>query len=250
MADVNAARDKQPHPRPTLLSFSGIDGAGKTTQIAALQRGLTDAGTQVLLLSFWDDVAFGTYMRTELGHHVFGGDRGVGQPDQPVNRRDKNVKRWYMTLPRLVAYSLDTIRTILAVRQARKTWAAVVIFDRYIYDELANLFPGGMLTTAWARLLLRWTPRLDMAFLLDADPEGARARKPEYPLAFLKQNRQSYLALAKEAGMTIVPQLSESEVSLIVMHEFRKQQPWVPIEIPAPKPRSERVRSRAAGARR
>ena len=126
----------------------------------------------------------------------------------------------------------------------------MVIFDRYIFDELANLFPGGRLTTAWARLLLRWTPKLDMAFLLDADPEGARARKPEYPLEFLKQNRQSYLAMSKEAGMTVVPQISESEVSQTVLQEFRRQQPWVQLASPATKPLSVRVQSRAAGARR
>ena len=43
--------------RPVLVSFSGIDGAGKSTQIENLHRLLIAAGFQVQRLAFWDDVA-------------------------------------------------------------------------------------------------------------------------------------------------------------------------------------------------
>ena len=39
------------------VSFSGIDGAGKSTQIANLRARLQDAGMRVALITFWDDVA-------------------------------------------------------------------------------------------------------------------------------------------------------------------------------------------------
>lgn len=193
-----------------------------------------------MVLSFWKDVAFATSFRTEVGHRVFGGDRGVGQPDKPVSRRDKDIRSWYVTAARLSVYSLDTIRTYFAVRRARKGWASVVIFDRHIYDELANLLPGGRLTSAYTRFLLRCTPKLDIAFLLDADPQGARARKPEYPLEFLRKNRESYLALAKTAGMTVVPALQEAQVSVIVMQEVLKQRASLQVEGPSDQTRHGR----------
>jgi len=44
---------------------------------------------------------------------------------------------------------------------------------------------------------------------VDADAAAARARKPEYPLEFLRQNRERYLALSGLAGnMTVIEPLS------------------------------------------
>jgi thymidylate kinase len=206
-----------------LVSFSGVDGAGKTTQIKALQRHLTKTGSRVLLFSFWDDVVVLRCTREELGHSIFGGDRGVGRPDKPLRRKDKNVRSWYMTIARFVFYSLDTMRMNLVVAKARKSTSDVVIFDRYIYDEFANLLPCGWITRTYMLLLLRCTPKPDIAYLLDADPEVARARKPEYPVGFLKRNRESYLALSELAGMTIISPLPVLEVSQKVMEEIQKQ---------------------------
>lgn len=235
MREVRHTKHERQHRTVTLLSFSGIDGAGKTTQINALRHFLAETGNQVALFSFWDDVAVATHMRTELGHRLFGGERGIGRPGKPVHRRDKDVRSWYMTAARLFFYSLDTLRTNLAVRKARKSGADVVIFDRYIYDELANLFPGRWLTRTYARFLLRCAPRLEMAFLLDADPQGARARKPEYPLDFLKKNRQSYLTLAKAAGMTVIPPLPAPEVSHRILQEIQEYRSLArPLGVEAP----------------
>jgi len=73
------------------------------------------------------------------------------------------------------------------------------------------------LERAWARLyaklLLRLTPRPHLSYLLDAEPESAYGRKPEYPIEFLRQYRNSYLELAKLNGMVVVPPLPLDEAS-------------------------------------
>ena len=71
---------------------------------------------------------------------------------------------------------------------------------RYLYDELANLSLHNKIARAYARVLLMFTPQPDVCFLLDADPVQARARKPEYPLDFLRTSRESYLALSEMVG--------------------------------------------------
>jgi thymidylate kinase len=128
-----------------------------------------------------------------------------------------------MTIARVFSYSLDTMRINLVVTKARRSATDVVIFDRFIYDEFANLLPCGWITRICVLLLLRCTPKPDIAYLLDADPEVARARKPEYPVGFLKRNRESYLALSELAGMTIISPLPVLEVSQKVMEEIQKQ---------------------------
>jgi thymidylate kinase len=206
-----------------LLSFSGIDGAGKTTQIDVLLRSLAETGSRVLLLSFWDDVAVLKRFRDQLSHTLFGGDKGVGRPDKPLSRRDKDVRFWYMTVARIVCYSLDVLHINLVVAKALRSKADVVVFDRYIYDEFANLLPCRWATQICMQLLLRCTPQPDIAYLLDADPQLARERKPEYPLGFLKRNRESYLTLSKLARMTVISPLSAPEVSMKVIEEIRKR---------------------------
>jgi thymidylate kinase len=191
--------------RPILVSFSGIDGAGKSTQIENLQARLNEAGVHILLITFWNDVARLTRIREVSGHTLFNGDKGVGTPAAPVNRRDKNVQSWYMTAVRLCLYFVDALSLRVVVAKALRADADLVIFDRYIYDELANLSLRNGITRAYVRLLLMIVPQPAVRFLLDADPVQACARKPEYPLAFVRNSRASYLALSRlVGGMTII----------------------------------------------
>ena len=58
----------------------------------------------------------------------------------------------------------------------------------------------------YVRLLVSLIPRPDIAFVVDADPDAAYRRKPEYPLEFVRQNRDSYIALSRVVrGMTVLP---------------------------------------------
>jgi hypothetical protein len=51
---------------------------------------------------------------------------------------------------------------------------------------------------------LRETPAPDLAFVIDASPAAAFARKPEYPLDFVYRNRQSFLDLRELAPQLII----------------------------------------------
>jgi thymidylate kinase len=191
--------------RPRLVSFSGIDGAGKSTQIKALQVRLTAIGVRVSLVTFWNDVAKLTWIREMTSHALFKGDKGVGTPARPVSRRDKNVQFWYMAALRFGLYFVDAIALRFVAEKALRTEVDAVIFDRYLYDELANLSVRNKIARTYVRLVRSLVPQPDISFLLDADPVQARARKPEYPLDFLCSNRESYLALSElVGGMTII----------------------------------------------
>lgn len=182
--------------RPLLISFSGLDGSGKSTQIESLRHALERLGYRTRVLAFWDDVVVGTRWREDFVHNVYGSERGVGAPGKPVERRDKNVRKPYLTLARHLLYLLDALH--LAWRVGRNRGAAdALIFDRYIYDELANLPLANRFTRRFARAIAALVPRPDVAFLLDVDVDAARARKPEYPVAFLRECRASYLDLAR-----------------------------------------------------
>ena len=204
--------------RPLLISFSGLDGAGKSTQIENLRERLATAGLQVQLLTFWDDVVVLTQYREGFVHKVYGSEKGIGAPGRPVNRRDKNVRAWYLTIARHALYVLDAINLRRVVGKAIKSGSDVVIVDRYIYDELANLPLERPMTLAFLRTLQKIVPLPDIAYLLDADPEAAHKRKPEYPVDFMHKCRAAYHRLAAALGtMTIVPPLPLAEAKLAVV---------------------------------
>jgi len=204
--------------RPLLISFSGLDGAGKSTQIENLRERLFAAGLSVKLLTYWDDVVVMTRYREAFVHKVYGSEKGVGAPNKPVNRRDKNVRTWYLTIARHALYLLDAVHLRMVVRQALRSGNDVVMIDRYVYDELANLPLERPMTRAFLALLKRIAPLPDLAYLLDADPEAAHKRKPEYPVSFMHKCRAAYYRLASLLGtMTIIPPLPLAEAKLAVV---------------------------------
>jgi thymidylate kinase len=190
-----------------LVSFSGIDGAGKSTQIEAFCGYLRESGLQLSLFKFWDDVVALARFREHASLRAFKGDKGVGSPDRPIVRRDKNVRSWYLTAFRLLLYLFDAVNLCSVVARSADSGVDFIVFDRYIYDELANLPLQNRLIRFYVRLLLLFIPKPDLAFLLDADPEAATLRKPEYPLEFVRLNREAYLRLSRIVTMTVVPPL-------------------------------------------
>ncbi len=195
------------------VSFSGIDGAGKSTQIQRFCAKMEQAGLRCSAVSFWDDIARFKALREGASHNIFKGDRGVGSPNAPIARRDKNVRSWWMTAVRVFIYTADAISTRRAMKKFSRSKAEIVIFDRFIYDALANLNLKNPVMRWYAQIIVRLVPRPDIGFLIDAVPAEARARKPEYPLEFLEFSRENYLRLSELTGcIRVIAALPAAEV--------------------------------------
>src|SRR5262249_6374466 len=137
--------------RGLLVTFSGLDGSGKSTQIEHLTQRLAARGYSTRLVAFWENVVVLARYRESFVHHVYRSQHGVGAPGKPVERRDKNVRRWYLSLVRHGLYLADALRLAWVVARARHS-ADAVIFDRYIYDEWANLPLENALTRWYVRV--------------------------------------------------------------------------------------------------
>ncbi len=206
-----------------LITFSGMDGSGKSTNIASLEQALRAAGNRVKLVTFWDNVVVFPRFRSKVTAAVFHGETGIGAPDQPVRRRDKNLRPWYATLGRCVLYFFDALNLRLVVKRAFDANPEIVIFDRYLFDQLTTLPLDNRLARGYARFLFSLVPRPDLAFLLDADPEAAFRRKPEYPVEFLHQYRRSYAQVNDLLGdMVVIPPLPLEEAGRRIASEAER----------------------------
>jgi thymidylate kinase len=201
--DVDKANAQAVIPRPFLITFSGIDGAGKTTQIENLSSSLQQRGLRVMRLSFWEHVAVWSKMRSEVGQRAAYSRRGKRIADHSFTPKNgKHIRKWYLTAARSGFYMLDVARLQRLLAGVKE--CDVVIFDRYVYDQIANIYSPSFVARSYGQILLRQTPTPDLAFVLDVSPAIAFARKPEYPLEFMQQNRRNFLQLREFVPHLIV----------------------------------------------
>jgi thymidylate kinase len=153
---------------------------------------------------------------------VLQSDGSVGTPDRPANRNDKNAQSWPLLLGRAVLYIFDVINLRRVVAKAGSQDGGVIIFDRYIYDQLAAMPMDSWLVRSYARVLLKLSPRPDLSYVLDAVPEEARARKPEYPVDFMHRQRRSYMQLRQIADLQMIPAGGPEEVHAAILERFQK----------------------------
>jgi thymidylate kinase len=209
--------------RPLLITFSGLDGSGKSTQIENVRQYLAAAKLRVVTLAFWDDAVVGKRYRENFVHKVLGSEKGIGTPEKPVQRRDKNMRAWYLSVIRHGLYFLDAVHVCEVLARARRGSPDVIIMDRYIYDELVNLPLRNAFSRCYVRAISRFVPKPELALLLDADPAEARARKPEYPLEFLQEARRAYFCVASFVGrITVIPPVSLDDVNREVLFALRR----------------------------
>ncbi len=68
-----------------------------------------------------------------------------------MKRRDKNVRAGYLTLMRHLLYLADAVHLRIVLSRARRGGAQVIVMDRYLYDELANLPLENRFSAAYAQ---------------------------------------------------------------------------------------------------
>jgi hypothetical protein len=175
-----------------LITFSGLDGAGKSSLIAWLSDELRRRRLAVAVLRLNDDVSVYALVR-RLRDRVRGGRPPEGPPRMeplptPLGRL-RDLVLWSKVLRRLI-YPVDVL-CFLGWRLYHETLRRrVLIMDRYLYDTLVDV--AGPRGWTWLRLLAWLTPTPDLPVLLDISAEEAYARKREYTVPYLADRAAAY----------------------------------------------------------
>ncbi|KAK7033018.1 thymidylate kinase [Favolaschia claudopus] len=138
--------------RGAFIVVEGLDRAGKTTQVSALQTRLENEGILCKLLKFPDRT-------TAIGQMIDSYLRSQSELDDRAIHLLFSANRWELA---------STIEKLLAA-------GTTVICDRYAFSGVAFSAAKG-LTFEWCRSPDVSLPAPDLTLFLDITPEAARSR--------------------------------------------------------------------------
>lgn len=190
-----------------LITFSGLDGSGKSTLVDFLKESLEKDNHKVAVSHMNYDIGLYSVLRFLATKISAGsGARGDGQPEASHAPREQayggrfgstGAKLRYKLVwnkgLRALIYPLDVLIFRFYRFHVERMNGQVLIMDRYFYDTLVDV--TGAERSLRLRFLSWLTPKPNLGVYLDVSPEEAFARKNEYSVDYLTSRRVSYQEL-------------------------------------------------------
>jgi thymidylate kinase len=192
-------------PGGVLITFSGLDGAGKSTLIEFLRATLEERQQPVVVLHLNDQVGVYAFLRAVR-------DRVLGRRETPLapgapDPKSQKLQRpapgglrgvasrlrasilWNKPVRRLL-YPLDVLIFVCLRTYLERARGRVLIMDRYFYDTLVDVTNGRR--GPWAWVLGALTPEPTVPVFLDITPEESFRRKREFSVEYLRLRSDAY----------------------------------------------------------
>lgn len=219
-----------------LITFSGLDGAGKSTLIKWLQRQLEAENRRVAVFHMNDHIGVYAYLRlVRDGVRRLTPGRRNGQertePRRSLSRRPGGrmsvaLRRvrcaviWNKPVRRLI-YPVDLFIFLWYRFYVEKVEGRVLLMDRYFYDTLVDVSDGR--GWFWIRLLKWLTPTPHVPVYLDVTPEESFARKGEYTVEYLRQRRVAYRTVFPWVSTSVTLESRDLDASKAVLRQVVTQ---------------------------
>lgn len=188
-----------------IITFSGLDGCGKTTHVTRTANYLTVRGYRVHILGAAHTSVGGLFLavrkmisrgRKTTEHRAEGSLSQRSTEKQATASHRIGSARWHSTvlLKGWAVYPFDCLLLTVWIHILACLGFTAVVCDRYVYDKIVNL---PRVTGTLTRLLLLLSAEPNFAFFLDAAPDIARGRRPEHALDYYPSRYEKYQRLTE-----------------------------------------------------
>lgn len=185
------------------ITFSGVDGSGKSTQLTLLREHLEQAGKKV---AYFHAVEFSLANKIS---RCFKGQKSF----EPGQEKAVTNASWFSLIIREKFLLIDMIRFCCLRSSLRKQNYDYLLSDRSFFDSIINLeyLAKDIYFLSWPiqwgiSFLAKYTPKSDIRFYFDIAPETimSRERAPEQGLDYLRTKRELFKAKITQWNMIII----------------------------------------------
>ncbi len=180
-----------------IITFSGVDGSGKSSQLALFRDELVAASKRV---QYFHAVQWSL---PQAAKQLF-----ARNTSKPGEAKAVTKSSTLGVILRKAVLLVDLLRFRHYLKRLERSGVEYLLSDRYFYDSLVNIayLDGTSLDTAYARFAARLIPKPDKAFFLSVSPELVmqRERAPEQGLQYLKDKQSLFQEAATIWGFITI----------------------------------------------
>lgn len=169
-----------------IISISGLDGSGKSTQVESLKQYLESKGHKVFYL-----------------HAIQFSIANLGRKSRKKRAKSVTTANWLQIQLRKLALIIDLCRFKKLLLKLKKQGYDYIVSDRYFYDSVLNI---AYLENRRIATFMPKIPKPTVGFYLKVDPEVImkRPRPADQGIKYLKTKKYLLDSHASLWGLTFV----------------------------------------------